>query len=74
MVAITEDPEVVRMVIEAYVKKNTFRACMMLKNRFFRTPLQAAVIHGHTESAILLFEECLKSCPDIITTIEDGRP
>ena len=61
------------MVIEAYTKKDMFRACMVLKSKFNQTPLQAAVIYGHTESAILLFEECLKSCPDIITMTEDGR-
>lgn len=71
MVAITEDPEVVKMVIEAYVTRNTFKDCLTLKNKFFRTPLQAAIVHGHTDSAILLFDQCLKTCPEIISKGED---
>lgn len=73
LAAKNRDPEAVVLVLEACKGYDRVKEVLCTKNKQGYFPLKVAVMFGNTQSVMLLYSECRKACPHIITEADDGE-
>ena len=62
---------VLPLVVQAYKRAKLFTTAMNMLSHYGCTPLDVALDASNFENTVLLFRECLASCPDVVTQSRD---
>ena len=66
-------PEVTIVILEAYKRSDLVQKVLCTRNKQGDSPLNVAVKYGNVQIVMLLYSECQKACPHVITEAEDGE-
>lgn len=58
--------------MQAYKRAKLFPTVLASQNKNKLNPLHVAICHANFENTIVLFNECLKNCPDALQPRDDG--